>query len=384
MKVIVNSYHQRVARFRSIRRWGGAWGAQAALLGMMSSAVAYGQNAASPATPSPGSASPTTQSTPEEPTPQIDDDGREQFVKAAAAVEANRMAEARHLLLGLWHKKKTFDVAALLAQVERLVGRTEEAANHAQFALAHYPPSESKAAWARIHGFLAEVRPQLLSIRLRGLPPNGELRMDKTELDLAPLPEVLFASPGKHILTVRSEGREAPVEVVGKAGETVEANFQWDARGRAVVQAPAEDFEVNPRTHHHKAAVGVPVLIGAAGLVVLGTAVGVAFDVSANNKEQTRDTLFSRLGSHSACRINPALGDCAELRSVNSSIRSNRTWETAGWITTAIGGVGLLGATGYLLFWPEKKHPPAKRDRAMVVLPYAQPSGGGLTVSGAF
>ncbi len=151
----------------------------------------------------------------------------ELFRKAGQAYDAADFELARSLYEKAFDKKKTHDIAAMLAQTEMKLGKPCEAEPHLAWAVASFPPSLTDERRARILRAHAEVKKQIGALRVETSPPGAAVQIDFQPVAPGALPGPLCAAAGQRVVFVSHEGyaverRLVTVEPGATATVTVE------------------------------------------------------------------------------------------------------------------------------------------------------------------
>src|SRR5437870_9509677 len=148
-----------------------------------------------------------------------------EYRKAYDAMAKDDWATARDLLLGLWNKNKTYDVASSLGQVEFRLQHYAACARYMTFANANVPPSEKTEFIKKVERGLREVLLRVATIRVVVNEPGAELRDGDEIIGLSPVTEQVFLDPGSHVITATKDGRVARQEIVARGGESFEVSL---------------------------------------------------------------------------------------------------------------------------------------------------------------
>lgn len=187
----------------------------------------------------------------------------EAFTQGTAALEAGKHEDALRSFLTVWKVRKTYDVAANLAQAEVQLGKHRDAAEHLSFALRNFPVTGKAALREQMEAMLAEEKKQVVTLVVRVDVDNAEVSVQGRPAGTAPIAEELFADAGMVTVEAGAAGYE-PVKQTfeGKKGEarTVELKM------------------VRKETPQERSVLGPAIAFGAGGvgLVVGAVAAGVA------------------------------------------------------------------------------------------------------------
>ncbi|HWA75909.1 MAG TPA: hypothetical protein VG937_26410 [Polyangiaceae bacterium] len=270
---------------------------------------------------------------------------------AHAAMQRGNWAEARTLLLALWERSKSYDVAASLAQVEHAQGNDVLAARYLTFALSHLAPKERPETLARYRAALSELEAQIGRIEVNVNQPAAEIRLDGAPVGMSPLPHPIFVDPGPHTIEAQASGVSASKQVELSKGEllTVELSLAKPAPapppetiatpGPAV---PSDDR--SPEAHRSL----LPVY-AAGGLAVVGAAVAVGFGLAADSDETKANALKARLGESGCADSTASRSTCDAAERAVQAQRRDALWSNIG---IGVASASLAAGLGYLLFWP--------------------------------
>src|SRR5690606_31230036 len=146
---------------------------------------------------------------------------RDLFERGIAAWDANQLEEALVLLTESWELSRSFDGGGSLGQVEELLGRHRDAAEHLHHSLRNFPVGESRELRANIEATLQKAMAQVGSVRVLVDEPQARLIVDGEDVGEAPGDGYVFVEPGAHTILARlgartSETRTLEVQAGGK------------------------------------------------------------------------------------------------------------------------------------------------------------------------
>jgi tetratricopeptide (TPR) repeat protein len=307
------------------------------------------------------------------------DRSRELLRQGIAELEAERFESARSLFAQAFELRQTYDVAALLGQAELELARYRDAAEHLDYALRNFPPSESASLHAKLKTGLDTAKKHVSSLSVVVDQPGSAVLLDGAKLGVAPLDRDVFVMPGRHHLEVQLAGRSETRELDLSAGATREVEIELGAQPSAPTPAPHADPPRGPlATNAGSGPSLVPVYIGAA-LTGIGLATWVGFGIAASNDRDEAENFKNQLGSGGCAGGAASSSECVAAQAAYDSQRAHATWANVGMATTIVAAVGTLG---YLLFWPADEPTAAQtrwRTRAEVGR-----SGASLIVTGSF
>lgn len=278
-----------------------------------------------------------------------------EYRKAHEAARAHKWEEAKAILLRLWAKAKTYDVAASLSEVEYGLGHMAASAQYMDYALRHVTPNESPSTVETMKNALQKIRQKVGAVKVTVSDPGATVGVDGKQMD--DLEGEVFLDPGTHTVEARLGERTAskPIEVVAGQAQSLELKLppvpqpspnisSVDPVGQT--GAPATDV---PRSSSHETARTIALVTGGAvALVGLGT--GIGFGVASNSSESDMENYRARLGS-SGCSTSAPPADCAALREAAESQRRNSHISNVGYGIAAVG----LVTVGVALLWPRSR-----------------------------
>jgi hypothetical protein len=284
------------------------------------------------------------------------------YREAHAAMQRGNWPEARTLLLALWDRSKSYDVAASLAQVEHALGNDVVAARYLTFAVNHLAPKERPETLARYRAALSELEAQIGRIEVTVDQPAAEITIDGALVGISPLPHPVFVQPGAHTVEARANGVEASkrIELSKGTSQTVEFSLARPAPPPPppTIVPPLPALPSHDRSSDRTRSL-VPVY-AAGGLAVVGAAVAVGFGLAADSDETKANALKARLGESGCADGSASRSTCDAAERAVAVQRRDALLSTIG-IGVASTGVAL--GLGYLLFWPSPSPSQAARLR---------------------
>ncbi len=304
-----------------------------------------------------------------------------QYRKAHEAMQAKKWDEARVLLLDLWRRARTYDVAASLGQAEYWLKNYGAGARYIVFALENLPPGEDADTVRRLNGGLEELKKHVGAFKIVVDEPNAEVVLDTELVGTAPLASVVYVDPGMRHVEARAPGK-APIEVKLEAvvGETYTLELRTEtprvrqtaaptpAPPPSTPEAPAAPAGEAPFAGQRKRSL-VPLLV-TGGVALAGAGAGVAFTLFANERSTRIEELGARVGP-GGCYNMPS-ADCEALAHNVDRRELERDLALASFVT---GGVAVATSLVYLLF-------PATRSRGADVGVAVEPGGALLHLGG--
>jgi hypothetical protein len=307
----------------------------------------------------------------------------ELFRRAGQAYDAADFNLAHALYSDAFEKKKTHDIAAMLAQTEMKLGKLCEAAAHLDFAVQSFPPSLTDERRARIERAHAEVKKQVAALRVEVTPKDADVQVDFKTIAAKDLPGPFCVPAGDRVLYISHDGfavERRTVTLEGSTAETVTIEMRRVASSPLLDPAPPPPRgETSPRPQ-----LGDP--LRPAGFALLGTGIaagvaGAVFLSFARVKQSEADHVLGgiKAGSGTCPRPtgSPGLSDygpqCTQLGRLRADAA---TFDNAA-LSSAIGGA-VLGVVGSLLLLRPKA------ASAPPVTLQVTSSGAHLALSGAF
>jgi hypothetical protein len=163
------------------------------------------------------------------------DSVRVDYRKALAEMDKGNWQNARTLLLDLFNRSPTFDVAASLGESEAKLGESAKAARHFAFALKNIPPKEKAETTTRIRAGLSSVAGNVATIRLSLNRAEAQIFVDGEQVGSYPALSEVYLSPGKHTLEAR-QGNESEKRDV-QAGYSDAKQWRSDSAAGSVTDA---------------------------------------------------------------------------------------------------------------------------------------------------
>lgn len=320
---------------------------------------------------------------------------RKLFRSATADEEQGRWADALKTLRQIEAIKVTAGVLFHVAVCEQNLGRYVEALDDLGRAEELAQTSGDDAVLELIPERRREIEAALASLKIDLIGDDG---LVSVTLDGEVLPRVTLQSdiplnPGEHVLEVRRSGQPAQRRTVQlRSGQRHGERFDVS---RAPLPAHTQQHEQERAEHASGSNVARRIVIYTGyALALSGTGMGIYFLVDAGSKqdaaERARNDVQSALqsldssgmpvsGAPCAPPFNVAVSSDVDRRTAcvdlsNALDDRDRARTLAVW-SFAIAGVGALGGTAALLFWPE-----SDRDTALRIAPTL----GGAVLSGRF
>jgi len=320
------------------------------------------------------------------------DEGKKQYA-------AGKVQKAYDAYRGAWELRKSYDIAANLANAEKLLGKNRDAAEHYAYSLRTFPATGKPAQQKQLEAKLAEVRRELGALAVEVCVAGAEVRVDETPIGAAPLADEVFVEPGPHVVEARLAGYATATQNVlaGKGTETVKVVLtlverkaarvgEGQAAGQGGHGATPGDGQAKSVDHGAGLPLGTAgpnrgLLLGGGVLAAVGLGVGIGLTVAASGKTAEANGLLAKLeqgGIPGACLRAPA--DCQAVESV---WQSRNVLSRAG-VGSFIGAGVVAAATVSYGVIAALSARPKQETNAPRVLPQVGYRQGGLVVVGSF
>jgi hypothetical protein len=304
---------------------------------------------------------------------------RELFRKAAKEYKAGKVNEAYRDYLAAWNTQQSPDTAGNLGAVELELGYLREAAEHASFAIAHFPPTGSKDQRAALVSVVTEACKQIGVLSIQVNVPGAAVSIDGRPIGRAPFDGDVYIEPGDHTIVAEAQGHDpAQQKVHVEKGSSTPIALTLAAR------APTGTTTTTTTNWPRPLAI--------AGVATAGAAfsAGIALAIVAKIKETDADTAAQALdtathGDPGACLPGHkgASNTCAALLGAQQS--RDTFASTSLWLF--VGGAAVtVGTVIYTFVVPRLSAAPAvpAAPPAVSVVPVVTPSGGAVVVQGKF
>jgi len=299
-----------------------------------------------------------------------------QYRKAHEAINAKNWNEARRLLLDLWTRSETYDVAASLGQVEYWLKNYASGARYLTFALRNLPPAEKPEMIEQLQAALDELKTKLGTVKVLVNESGAEVRVDGEVVGTSPLSTNVYVDPGTHRFEARLANSSAESKLDATAGQgyvvelTLQAVSSTATPGPEAPQEGAATVEPGPSDTAADGKSPIPAYI-AGGVAVLGLSSGIAFSIMAGNTTDRIESLQARVGQ-GGCSGTTKSSACEELV---DEVENRDAQRNIAYASFAVAGAAALGGVVYLL-WPS-----ASPSRASVGVSRL-PGGAFVTVRG--
>jgi hypothetical protein len=265
------------------------------------------------------------------------------YRQATEAFEKMKPEEALAGFRESWNLRKTHDVALSLGQVELVLKKFRDAAEHLDFAIRHFPPMESGDMLNTARNALAEAKQQVGTLEVTVDRGGAEILVDSRLVGVAPLDHPLYLEPGQRIIEARDPSSPAAT-VRGSETITVEPGRE-QAVSLRLGPRPVQGT-LSPTGNAERGASPVPLVLGGV-LGLAGLGLGTSFALAAGSEKSRADSLRSQLPDGACKMSNGPAQTCTDLRDAVDAHDRDRNISTAGFV---VGGAAILGTIGYWLF----------------------------------
>jgi hypothetical protein len=327
------------------------------------------------------------------------------YREAHAAMERNDWQEARSVLLGLWERSKSYDVAASLGEVEHALGNDVSAARYLSFAVAHLAPKERPETLTRYRAALSMLEAQVARIQVNVSEEAAEIRIDGNLVGLSPLSSTIFVTPGEHTVEARAKGNVASnrIEVNRGSSAIVELALAKPAPAPVpvVALAPAPpaaltEREASPRNDSIASPIttpppsappvadtttsrsSIPVVVGS-GLALAGLGSAIGFGLAAKSAENKAQAIEARLGPNGCVNGTATRSACD---AADRAVHAQRRDATLSLIGVGVASASAIATVSYLIFWPKPK--PSHNATPIRASAEWTPAGATLALIGGF
>jgi len=317
-------------------------------------------------------------------------DANAQYRKAFDALAKQNWTEARRLLLPLWTKSHTWDVAAGLGQAEFLLKNYADGAQYTAFALANVPPKEKTKTVDHLKAALSEMKAAVGTARIAVSKDAAEVLVDGQAVGVSPLATEVYLNPGSRQLEARlSDGAFGKQALEVTAGQTYDvalivekpqasapAIIPQHEPSNPAIQAPISS---SPIGHDNATPNWAPVLItGGLAIIAVGFGTGFALDASSAKSDGAKSlsTAEAQFGSNPCTpQKGASSGICQELQARQDRRNSDATGATVSFIA---GGVFAAAAVASYFIWARPESTQGRVDA------WFAPNSGGLRLQGSF
>jgi hypothetical protein len=300
---------------------------------------------------------------------------RELFRKAAKEYKAGQVNEAYRDYLAAWQTQQSPDAAGNLATIELELGYLRDAAEHASYAIAHFPPSGSKDQRAALVTVLTEAKKQIGALTIQVSVPGAAVSIDGRPIGRAPLDGEVYIEPGDH--TIRAEAPDydpAEQKIHVDKGSASPVALVLPPRSKTSTPTPAASNWPRP--------VAVAGFITAGVGLGVGTALAILAKIKASDAGTASQSIEGAThGDPGACLPGHA-GSQTLCASLLSAQQSRDTFANAA-LWTFVGAAAVAAGTViYTFVVPRVGAPPPASGTAIV--PVVTPQGGAIVVRTSF
>jgi len=311
---------------------------------------------------------------PEPPEYKPPDDAAALFKQGNDAYRMKRWEEAYQAFWRAFDLKKAYDIAGNLGDVELILGKNRDAAEHLDFSLRNWPAGQQSAR-KRTTERLAEARAEVGTLNVSVDQSGAEVTVNGKSVGTSPITVPLFVDPGAVTVEAKlgdktvsrtiafDKGQEQTLTLElpttsGGAGKSSVTDAAAATPGAADAATNANANASASTTADTGAAGGPNVktigLIASGAVAVVGAGMGVGFlmakSSAADDVDSLRADVRNSLGPN-GCASQPSSADCKDLADANDRAKRNATLSTIGFIGA---GVGVAGVVTFLLL-PNKQ-----------------------------
>lgn len=308
-------------------------------------------------------------------------DAKARFEEGLKRYEAGDFEGARVAFQQAYSVLHAVDILYNLALSELRSNRPVEALGHLQEYLKDKRPTEPERAKAS--KYLAEAHAKTGHVFVDA-PTGAQVLVDDVALERkAPVKDPVTVTSGKHVCSVRLDGKTQTVEVVASPGQSVTVRFTVGGekapevlegqQTRANADVPAEPAPSGGGGW----GTGKTVTVVALGAATVGAVVaGVVFVSGAKSAQTDAQALASQSGLN--CPVNSAPAACGQISDKKSTYDSDRTLAMVSFIGAGVLGAGAVAAA---VLWPNEGATPKKGS---TLTPVVTAGGASLVWSGRF
>ena len=322
-----------------------------------------------------------------------------QYRKASAAVERKDWPEVRRLLLPLWEKKHTWDVAVGLGKAEWYLNNHAAGARFMAFAVANIPPKEKTQAVEGLRTALDTMKAGVGTLQISVNKDSAEVLADGQLVGSAPIETDIFLDPGPHVLEARlgnASSAKQSIEIAPGKSYTIALIVESPVAGALstapMTPQPAEKIVERPPTQPSPPDLGPKkepnpssiqprtiALIAGAGLTAVAAGIGIGFAFKASSNDRHAKDVGRSLGAKDcSAATGAAPSACADLADSLSARDSASRVEA---ISLGVAAVAAVTTAIVVLAWPEPQKPNSGRFQ---MTPIATSHAGGLVFTGSF
>lgn len=310
----------------------------------------------------------------------------ELFRQGKNLVKDGNLEAARQAYLQSWQRKRGYDIAGNLGNVELALGDARGAAEHLSWCIKNFPATGSAKQLESARERLAEARRRTGAARIRVNVDGAEVLVDGESVGRSPLPDEVFINPGKRVAAAKLAGYEpAWTTVEVPAGKTAEVYLVLapTLQKPVVLLAPPVPPKPLPSPPAPKPRRSfAPIAVGMA-VIGLGVGVGAGASIvsaaSSQAAQKIRDGLkhFGMSACNDAAPVYEVNKEaCAELGRLQSAGATSRS---AAIVSFSVAGAALVASVAYALVPVRAPQKPALRPAFGI-----GPRGGSIGFEGRF
>jgi len=326
---------------------------------------------------------------PEPPDYKPPDDAAALFKQGNDAYRMKKWDEAYQAFWRAFDLKKTYDIAGNLGDVELIVGKPRDAAEHLEFSLREWPAGQ-QAARKRTMERLEAAKQEVGTLHVEVDTDGCEISVNGTSVGTSPIKQPLFVVPGAVTVEAKHGDKHVQRTIAFDKGQERTLTLELtSAEGSSTVSEPVPTAKSDPPPAPHDEGphdttsssgsnlktIGI-ITSGAVALV--GAGVGVGFLMAANSASDDVDAKRADVRKNigpNGCTLQPSASECTDLQDANDRAKRNTTISTIGFIGA---GVGVAGLVTFLLL------PNQKKTSATSVYPLLDRHTLGLGANGRF
>ncbi len=268
---------------------------------------------------------------------------------------------AHKLLDEAYRLKQSFDIAAMLGQVEYELKRYRDAAEHIEYSLRHFPPKEDEEPRSRLKAWLDESKQHVAILKVHVTPEGARVRIDKKSVGLAPLGAPAFVNPGSRVVEAELAGHQkAQRSMEVGAGQEVEITLALKPESGGPGAGRPAGTDGTPDGGPANSNRSITPAIVAGGVAVIGLGLGIGFALSAQGKASDADELADKVGETGCTTGAATKADCTLLGDKNEAADRHSRFAVAGFSVFAVS----TAVTVTYLLWPTDEGSATSRKHA--------------------
>lgn len=347
------------------------WGVCTSLCGAASPLYAQGAPAAQPAG---GAQSPEKRAA-------------DLYKKGNELYDKSKFADAETMYRAAFELRQTFEIAGNLGDVELILNRPKDAAEHLAFALRNFPATGKPPQKEALQKRLKDATDQIGTAKISASVEGADIFLDGKALGKSPLGHEVYLDQGEHVFEAKMDTYEPAKESVkAEAGAIYEVKLVLKKK-QAPKQAPKPEPEpVQEDDGFFGPKMNWIIVAGGGMISIAGFAAGIGLSIAAGDKTDEADALRAGLDARKAPLCNSSglsgqdSGDCSSLKEALGDHDSYANWAVPAFV---IGGLAAAGTAAYA-FWPRKKANSKPTTGLIQPVPVLGPKEGGLWLRGQF